>query len=309
MEKIFPNAASLVGNTPLVELSSFGGRYAPGVRLLAKLEGKNPAGSAKDRVALSVLDAAERSGELKAGALVVEPTSGNTGIALAAFGTLRGYRVVLVMPDNVSKERCAIIQAYGAEVVLTPAALGMAGAIARAKELAAKEPGSFLPSQFENPENPMAHYRTTGPEIFRDTDGGVDVFVAGIGTGGTVSGTAKYLKEQKESVFVVGAEPADSAVLTGGKAGPHALQGIGAGFVPKTLDVTLVDEVVPVAKEEAYQMARALAKEEGFLVGISSGAALAAACRVARRVKFFGKTVVVLLPDGGERYLSTDLFE
>lgn len=297
---------SKVGNTPLVSCAAFAKACGLSCELFGKLEKENPAGSSKDRVALSVLDAAERAGKLQKGACVIEPTSGNTGIALAAFGVARGYRVILVMPDTATQERIDLMHSYGAEVILTDGALGMQGAIARAEKLAEELPGAFIAGQFENPENPLAHYRTTGPEIWRDTGGDVDVFVAGIGTGGTISGTARYLKERK-NVFVLGVEPSDSAVLTGGKAGPHALAGIGAGFVPKTLDLSLVDEVTPITKEEAYRAARLFYKTEKIMVGISSGAALAAAVKLGSRVD--SRRVVVLLPDGGERYLSTDLFE
>ena len=307
MSEKFNAEARSVGNTPLVRLFAFSEAMDLPFLLYGKLEKENPAGSSKDRVALSILDAAERDGKLVPGATVIEPTSGNTGIALAAFGVARGYRVILVMPETASKERIDLMHAYGAEVVLTQGSLGMSGAIARAAELEKEIPGAFVAGQFKNPENPLAHYRTTGPEIWRDTNGAVDVFVAGIGTGGTVSGVSRYLKERKQEVFVLGVEPADSAVLTGGTAGPHALQGIGAGFVPETLDLSLVDEITPVTKEEAYLCARTLLKTEGLSVGISSGAALAAAVKLSERAK--DQTVVVLLPDGGERYLSTDLFQ
>ncbi len=296
-----------VGNTPLVPLNQFAKERGLSCSLYGKLEKQNPAGSAKDRVALSILDAAEREGKLVPGGCVIEPTSGNTGIALAAFGVSRGYRVILVMPDTATRERIELMRAYGAEVVLTDGKLGMQGAIARAEALAAEIPCSLIAGQFSNPENPRAHYCTTGPEIWRDTRGEVDVFVAGIGTGGTISGVSRYLKERKKEVFALGVEPKDSAVLSGGTAGPHALQGIGAGFVPETLERSLVDEVVTVTKEEAYECARELLKTEGLCVGISSGAALAAAVKFGERAA--GKTVVVLLPDGGERYFSTDLFE
>ena len=308
MANVYKNLASTVGNTPLVELSGYAKHAGLCARLLAKLEGFNPAGSSKDRVALSMISAAEEAGVLKPGSVIIEPTSGNTGIALAAFGVSRGYRVVMVIPSTASVERQKLIAAYGAEVVLTDGALGMQGAIARAQELAETTEHGFIASQFTNPATPAAHYAATGPEIWRDTDGLVDVFVCGIGTGGTVSGTAKYLKEQDSNIKVVGVEPFDSAVLSGGKAGPHALQGIGAGFVPETLDTALLDEVLTATKEESYLAARTLAHTDGILAGISSGAALSAAARIASREENRGKTVVVLLPDTGERYLSTDLF-
>ena len=309
MEKIYACAAELVGNTPLLCADRFRASEGLSSRLLVKLEGFNPAGSAKDRVACRMLFRAEEEGRLVPSSVIIEPTSGNTGIALAAFGVARGYRVILVMPSNASAERQTLARAYGAEVVLTDAALGMAGAIAEAERLAESIPNSFIPAQFDNPENPAAHYATTGPEIWRDTDGHVDALVCGVGTGGTITGTARYLKEKKADLFVCAVEPADSAVLSGGEAHPHALQGIGAGFVPKTLDVTVCDEVIAVTKDEAYSAARAFAKTEGVLCGISGGAALSAALSLARRGEFEDKTVVVLLPDSGERYLSTDLFE
>lgn len=308
MAKIYHSAEELVGRTPLVELERL--RRAEGLscRLLAKLECFNPAGSAKDRVALNLLDTAEAAGALKKDSVIIEPTSGNTGIALAAIGCARGYRVILVMPATASVERQKLIRAYGAEVVLTDGALGMRGAIEEADRLAREFAHTFIPSQFTNPENSAAHYRTTGPEIWEDTEGEVDVFVAGVGTGGTISGSARYLKEQNRSVHVVALEPADSPVLSGGKAGAHALQGIGAGFVPEICDTSVIDEILTATTEEAYAAARSLAKREGILVGISSGAALSAALKVARRPEWKDKTVVVLLPDTGERYLSTDLF-
>lgn len=298
----------LIGNTPLVRLSHIEALYGLNVRLLAKPECLNPAGSVKDRVALAMIDDAEAAGKLKPGATIIEPTSGNTGIGLAAIAAARGYRLMLVMPDTMSVERRRLAAAYGAEVVLTEGALGMTGAIRKAEELAATIEGSFLAGQFVNPSNPSAHEATTGPEIWRDTDGEVDLFVAGIGTGGTVTGTGRYLKKQNPAVRVIGAEPADSAVLSGGKAGPHGLQGIGAGFVPDVLDTSLLDEIVTVTTDEAYAAARLIARREGLLVGISSGAALHAAVTVASRPENQGKTVVVLLPDTGERYLSTALF-
>lgn len=303
------NVADLVGGTPLLQLSRFGADFGIKGTLLAKLEGMNPAGSAKDRVAVSMIAAAEEAGLLCEGATIIEPTSGNTGIGLAAVAAVKGYRVILTMPDTMSEERRRLLRAYGAELVLTDGKKGMTGAIAKAKELAKEIPNSFIPGQFENPANPAAHYATTGPEIWVDTDGKVDAFVAGIGTGGTITGVGRYLKEKNPCVQIIGAEPAGSPVLTGGEAGSHGLQGIGAGFVPEVLDVAVCDEVLTVTEEDAYTAARALAKQEGVLVGISSGAALAAAVRWAARAENEGKTIVVLLPDTGDRYLSTALFE
>ena len=303
------NFADLVGGTPLLMLSRYAADFGIKATLLAKLEGMNPAGSAKDRVAVSMITAAEEAGLLCEGATIIEPTSGNTGIGLAAVAAVKGYKVILTMPDTMSEERRRLLRAYGAELVLTDGAKGMTGAIAKARELAAEIPNSFIPGQFENPANPAAHYATTGPEIWMDTDGRVDAFVAGIGTGGTITGVGRYLKEQNPAVQIIGAEPAKSPVLTGGEAGPHGLQGIGAGFVPDALDVTVCDEVLTVTEEEAYDAARVLAKREGVLVGISSGAALAAALRWGARPENEGKTIVVLLPDTGDRYLSTALFE
>jgi cysteine synthase A len=277
--------------------------------LLAKLEYFNPAGSVKDRVALGMIEDAERSGKLSTGATVIEPTSGNTGIGLCMVAAARGYRALIVMPDNMSRERIALMKAYGAEVVLTDGKLGMAGAIAKAEELAKTIPGSLVAGQFVNPANPAAHERTTGPEIWEDIDGEVDIFVAGIGTGGTITGTGAYLKRMKSSVRIVGIEPTESAVLSGGCAGTHGLQGIGAGFVPDVLDVSVPDEIVTVTTDEAYAAARLAARSEGVLVGISSGAALHAAIELAKRAENEGKTIVVLLPDTGDRYLSTTLFE
>lgn len=305
---IVDSVDKLIGNTPLVRLSHIESRFGLNVRLLAKPECLNPAGSVKDRVALAMINDAEASGKLEPGATIIEPTSGNTGIGLAAIAAARGYRLKLVMPDTMSVERRRLAAAYGAEVVLTEGALGMTGAIRKAEELAATIPGSFLAGQFVNPSNPSAHEATTGPEIWRDTDGEIDIFVAGIGTGGTITGTGRYLKKQNPNVRIIGAEPTDSAVLSGGKAGPHGLQGIGAGFVPDVLEVSLLDEVVTVTTDEAYAAARLIARCEGLLVGISSGAALHAAVTVASRPENQGKTVVVLLPDTGERYLSTALF-
>ena len=298
---IYKSAAELIGNTPLLELHT----DLPG-RVLAKLEYLNPAGSAKDRVALSMIEDAEKRGILKEGSVIIEPTSGNTGIGLACVAAARGYRTIIVMPDSMSVERQTLMKAYGAEVVLTPGKLGMQGAIEKAEELAKTIPGSFIPDQFGNPANAKAHYTTTGPEIWRDTEGNVDIFVAGVGTGGTITGVGRYLKEQNPKVQVVAVEPAKSPLLSGGKAGPHGLQGIGANFVPKVLDTAIYDRVIPVTEEQAYQAARELGVKEGILVGISAGAALHAAYQMAEENP--GKTVVVLLPDTGDRYLSTDLF-
>ena len=309
MAKIYRSAAELIGNTPLLELGNITRKDGLKVRLLAKLESKNPAGSAKDRVALSILDAAEKTGQLKPGSTIIEPTSGNTGIGLCAVAAARGYKCVIVMPDSMSMERRRIMTALGAELVLTPGSKGMSGAIAKAEELAAATPGSFLAGQFVNPANPDAHYRTTGPEIWADTDGEVDIFVAGIGTGGTLSGVGKYLKEKNPAIQIVGIEPADSPVLTAGHGGAHGIQGIGAGFVPVTLDMFVVVEVFPVEREAAYAAGRRMGREEGILAGISSGAALHAALEVAKRPENAGKTLVVLLPDSGERYLTTAMYE
>lgn len=306
--KIAQNVIDLIGSTPLVLLSRFGSVHNVNATLLAKLEGKNPAGSAKDRVAAAMIAAAEAEGKLRAGSTIIEPTSGNTGIGLAMVAAVKGYKVILTMPDTMSEERRRLLRAYGAELVLTEGKLGMTGAIAKAQELAASIPDSFIPGQFDNPANPAAHYAATGLEIWADTDGKVDAFVAGIGTGGTITGVGKFLKERNPAVQIIGAEPAGSPVLTGGVAGPHGLQGIGAGFVPAVLDRSVVDEVLTVTEEEAYVAARTLAQREGVLVGISSGAALAAAVLYASRPENEGKTVVVLLPDTGDRYLSTALF-
>ena len=309
MSKVYTAIDQLVGNTPLLELCRMEERLGLKARLLAKLEYLNPAGSAKDRIGLAMIDAAEREGRLRPGSVIIEPTSGNTGIGLCCVAAARGYRVIIVMPETMSKERRVLMKAYGAELVLTEGAKGMKGAIEKAEELAASLPGSFIPGQFTNPVNAEAHYKSTGPEIWDDTAGGVDVFVAGVGTGGTITGTGRYLKEKKPGVRVVAVEPAGSPVLSGGKAGPHGLQGIGAGFIPKVLDTAVYDEIVTVENEEAYEAARLLGKCEGVLVGISSGAALHAAIELAKRPAYEGKTVVVLLPDTGDRYLSTPLFE
>ena len=302
MGKIYPSAEALIGATPLLEL----GRLTNSARLLAKLERSNPGGSVKDRVAVAMIDDAESRGILKPGATIIEPTSGNTGIGLALVAAVRGYKAIIVMPDSMSVERQKLLAAYGAELVLTPGAEGMKGAIAKAEQLSQEIPGSFIAGQFENPANPEAHYRTTGPEIWADTDGNVDIFVAGVGTGGTITGTGRYLKEKNPAIQVVAVEPADSPLLSGGQAGPHGLQGIGANFVPAVLDQTVCDEIVTVTEEEAYAAGRLLGAKEGVLAGISSGAALHAAMEVANENP--GKTIVVLLPDTGDRYLSTDLF-
>lgn len=310
MGAIYASVDELVGRTPLLELTHIELEERLDARLLAKLELFNPGGSAKDRVAKSMLDAAEREGRLKphAGYTVIEPTSGNTGIGLASIAAARGYRAVIVMPENMSVERRKLMAAYGAELVLTPGSEGMAGAIAKARELEREIPRSVIAGQFDNPANPAAHYASTGPEIWDDTDGAVDIFVAGVGTGGAVTGVGRYLKERKPGVAVVGVEPAGSPVLSGGAAGPHKIQGIGAGFVPGALDVDILDEVIAVSDEDALAAARRMGPTEGVLVGISSGAALAAAIEVARRPENAGKTVVAFLVDTGERYLSTELF-
>lgn len=308
MSKIYTSAEQLIGHTPLLELTHIEAAEGLEARLLAKLEYFNPAGSVKDRVAKAMIDDAEATGKLKPGSVIIEPTSGNTGIGLASVAAARGYRVIIVMPETMSVERRLLMKAYGAELVLTEGAKGMSGAIAKADELAAQIPNSFVPGQFVNPANPAAHRATTGPEIWQDTDGQADIFVAGAGTGGTVTGVGGYLKEQNPAVKVVAVEPSDSAVLSGGKAGPHKLQGIGAGFVPEVLDTTVYDEVVPVTSEDAFAAGRMMGRKEGVLVGISSGAALYAAIQQAKRPENKGKTIVVLLPDTGDRYLSTPMF-
>ena len=298
----------LIGSTPLVELTALlGGEGAGGTRILGKLEAANPGGSAKDRVARAMVDAAEHDGRLSAGGTIIEPTSGNTGVGLAMVAAARGYHLVLTMPDTMSVERRALAAAYGAEVVLTPGDLGMAGAVARAEELAAETPNSIIAGQFDNPANPRAHYETTGPEIWADTGGAVDVLVAGVGTGGTLCGSARFIKERKSGLMAVAVEPAESPVLAGGQAGPHGIQGIGANFVPGNFDRSVVDEIVPVTSADALAMARRLARELGLLVGISSGAAAAAALALAARPELSGSTIVVVLPDTGERYLSMGL--
>lgn len=309
MGKIARDLTELVGGTPLLEASRFSRGRGLSCRLLCKLEYLNPAGSVKDRVALWMLRGAEKSGVLKPGATIIEPTSGNTGIGLAAMGVALGYKVVLTMPETMSQERRDLLKAYGAQIILTPGDKGMAGAIGKAQGLAASIPGSFIPGQFDNPRNPQAHYDTTGPELWEQCDGELDVFVAGIGTGGTLTGTGKFLREKRPSIQLVGVEPAGSPVLTQGKAGPHGLQGMGAGFVPQVLDTSLYDQVLPCTEEQAYAAAREFAKTEGILVGISSGAALWAACEAAALPENQGKTIAVLLPDTGDRYLSTELFQ
>ena len=308
MSRIYNNILELTGNTPLVEVQNLAGDEQLEARLLVKLEYMNPAGSVKDRVGLAMIEAAEAQGLLKPGSTIIEPTSGNTGIGLAVAAAVKGYRMILTMPDTMSVERRNILKAYGAEIVLTEGAKGMSGSIEKAKELAEQIEGSFLPGQFDNPVNPQAHYRTTGPEIWNDTDGKVDIYVAAVGTGGTITGTGKYLKEQNPAVQVIAVEPAASPVLSGGQAGPHAIQGIGAGFVPSILDTELYDEVICVGNEDAFETSRRLMKREGIMTGISSGAALYAALEVAKRPENKGKTIVALLPDSGDRYYSTALF-
>ena len=305
---IYRSLDQLVGGTPLLEVAGFAKAAGLKATVLAKLECCNPAGSAKDRVALQMIRDAEAQGLLAPGGTIIEPTSGNTGIGLAAMGIARGYRVILTMPDSMSAERRALLAAYGAELVLTPGAQGMSGAIEKAEDLSRSLPGSWVAGQFDNPSNPKAHYLTTGPEIWRDTDGHVDIFVAGVGTGGTVSGTGRYLKEQNPNVKVVAVEPASSPLLTEGRSGPHGLQGIGANFVPANLDRSLIDEIIPVTEEDAYAAGRRLARSEGLLCGITAGAALHAASVLAQRSENAGKVIVALLPDTGDRYLSTPLF-
>ena len=309
MGAIYKGAIELVGKTPLVELVNLEKREGLKARLLAKVEYFNPAGSVKDRVGKAMIEAAEQSGELKPGAVIIEPTSGNTGIGLASVAAAKGYRMILTMPDTMSVERRALIAAYGAEIILTPGAAGMAGAVAKAEELHQSIPGSIIAGQFENPANPAAHEKTTGPEIWADTEGKVDIFVAGVGTGGTVSGVGRYLKAQNPAVRVVAFEPASSPLLTEGHAGPHGLQGIGANFVPENLDRSVLDEVLTVTDADAYATGRELARTEGILVGITSGAAVWAAAQLARQPENAGKTIVALLPDSGERYLSTPMFQ
>ena len=308
MSKIYTSAAQLVGKTPLLELTHIEKKYGLKAKILAKLEYFNPAGSVKDRIAKAMIDDAEKSGKLKEGSVIIEPTSGNTGIGLAAVAAARGYRIIIVMPETMSVERRQLMKAYGAELVLTEGAKGMKGAIAKADELSKEIPNSFIPGQFVNPANPKAHFETTGPEIFEDTDGEVDIFVAGVGTGGTVTGVGKYLKSKKPQVKVVAVEPASSAVLSGKPSGAHKIQGIGAGFVPDVLDTDVYDEILPVENEDAFAFGKEIGRSEGVLVGISSGAALYAAVELAKREENAGKTIVALLPDTGDRYLSTPLF-
>ena len=308
MSRIFTSADQLIGHTPLMELTNIEKKHGLNAKLLAKLEYFNPAGSVKDRIAKAMIDDAETKGLLKPGSVIIEPTSGNTGIGLASVAAARGYRIIIVMPETMSVERRQIMKAYGAELVLTEGAKGMKGAIAKAEELSKEIPNSFIPGQFVNPANPKAHFETTGPEIFDDTDGKVDIFVAGVGTGGTVTGVGQYLKSRNPSVKVVAVEPKSSAVLSTGVAGPHKIQGIGAGFVPDVLDTKVYDEIIPVTNEDAFAAGKEIGMSEGVLVGISSGAALWAGIDLAKRPENAGKTIVVLLPDTGDRYLSTPLF-
>ena len=308
MANIYRGFLDLIGNTPLVEIANVEKEHELKARILVKLEYRNPAGSVKDKIAQAMIEDAEQKGILKEGSVIIEPTSGNTGIGLAAIAAAKGYRAILTMPETMSVERRNILKAYGAEIVLTEGSKGMKGAIAKAEELAKEIEGSFIPGQFDNPANPKVHYETTGPEIWRDTDGKVDAFVAGVGTGGTVTGTGKYLKEQNPAIKVVAVEPASSPVLSEGKAGAHKIQGIGAGFVPKVLDTAVYDEVIKVENDDAFATSKELTKNEGILTGISSGAALYAALELAKRPEFEGKTIVALLPDSGDRYYSTPLF-
>ena len=309
MSKIYTSADQLIGKTPLLELTHIEKKYGLKAKVLAKLEYFNPAGSVKDRIARKMLDDAEAAGKLTPDSVIIEPTSGNTGIGLASVAAARGYRIIIVMPETMSVERRQLMKAYGAELVLTEGAKGMKGAIAKADELAKEIPNSFVPGQFVNPSNPKAHYETTGPEIFEDTDGKVDIFVAGVGTGGTITGVGEYLKDKKPSVKIVAVEPETSAVLSTGVAGAHKIQGIGAGFVPDVLDTKVYDEIIPVSNEAAFEAGKLIGKSEGVLVGISSGAAAYAAIELAKRPENEGKTIVVLLPDTGDRYLSTPLFQ
>ena len=308
MSNIYTSADQLIGKTPLLELTHIEAQFGLKAKLLAKLEYFNPAGSVKDRIAKKMIEDAEKAGKLTKDSVIIEPTSGNTGIGLCSVAAARGYRIIIVMPETMSVERRQLMKAYGAELVLTEGAKGMKGAIAKAAELAKEIPNAFIPGQFVNPSNPQAHYETTGPEIFADTDGNVDVFVAGVGTGGTITGVGRYLKEKKPGVKVVAVEPATSAVLSTGVAGPHKIQGIGAGFVPDVLDTKIYDEIIPVTNEDAFATGKLMGKREGVLVGISSGAALWAAIELAKRPENGGKTIVALMPDTGDRYLSTPLF-
>ena len=308
MSKIYTSSDELIGKTPILELTHLEKKYDLKAKILAKLEYFNPAGSVKDRIAKAMIDDAEQSGKLKAGSVIIEPTSGNTGIGLAAVAAARGYRIIIVMPETMSVERRQLMKAYGAELVLTEGAKGMKGAIAKAEELAKEIPNSFIPGQFINPANPKAHYLTTGPEIYEDTDGNVDIFVAGVGTGGTITGVGKYLKAKNPKIRVVAVEPESSAVLSTGVPGAHKIQGIGAGFVPDILDTKIYDEIVTVSNEDAFETGRLIGQNEGILVGISSGAAVYAAIKLAKQRENEGKTIVVLLPDTGDRYLSTPLF-
>ena len=309
MSKIYTSADQLIGGTPLMELTNIEKKFGLGAKLIAKMEMFNPGGSIKDRIAKAMLDDAEERGVLSPDSVIIEPTSGNTGIGLASVAAARGYRVIIVMPETMSVERRVTMKAYGAELVLTDGTKGMSGAIEKAKELAEETPGAFIPGQFVNPANPEAHYETTGPEIWEDTDGSVDIFVAGVGTGGTVTGTGRYLKEKDPSVKVVAVEPYDSPVLSGGQAGAHKIQGIGAGFVPETLDTEVYDEVIKVKNEDAFSMGAEMGRTEGVLVGISAGAAVWAAAELARRPENAGKNIVMIIPDTGDRYLSTPMFE
>ncbi len=309
MNKIYTSVDQLIGNTPIIQLKNIENENKLSNRLLAKLEYFNPAGSVKDRIALNMINKAEESGALKPDGVIIEPTSGNTGIGLASVAASRGYRTIIVMPETMSVERRMLMAAYGAELILSEGSKGMKGAIAKAKEIADEIPNSFIPSQFSNPNNPMAHYLTTGPEIWEQTDGKIDYFVAGIGTGGTISGIGKYLKERNPNIKIIAVEPKSSAVLSGENPGPHGIQGIGAGFVPDTLNTEIYDEIIKISNDEAYEASRLMGKREGILVGISSGASLAAAIQLSSREEVKGKTVVSLLPDTGERYLSTPLFK
>lgn len=308
MSKVYTSASQLIGKTPLLELTHIEKKFGLNAKVIAKLEYFNPAGSVKDRIAKAMLDTAKAEGKLRPNSVIIEPTSGNTGIGLAAVAAAEGYRVIIVMPETMSVERRQLMKAYGAELVLSDGSKGMSGAIAKAKELAAETPDSFIPGQFENPANPKAHFDTTGPEIYEDTDGKVDIFVAGVGTGGTITGVGEFLKSKNPDVKVVAVEPATSAVLSTGVPGPHKIQGIGAGFVPDTLNTKIYDEIIPVSNEDAFETGKLIGKNEGVLVGISSGAAVYAAVQLAKRPENAGKNIVVLLPDTGDRYMSTPLF-